>query len=127
MAKKKKKIILPLEQVWLDIKADKAHPLCVAWTSFTSFCMWSHENGYVEGLVLKLKKGAKTYKPDTCYWEIQDENLYKKNALLIKYNGRTQSLMEWSRELDIEYHATYARLYKLGWPVKEAFEVNKLG
>lgn len=40
---------------------------------------------------------------------------------LIEYNGKTQSLSAWARELNMPGQTLYARLHISNWPVEKAF------
>lgn len=44
-----------------------------------------------------------------------------KNAQL-EYNGRSQNICAWAKELGISANTLYGRIYKMGWPVEKAFE-----
>ena len=43
---------------------------------------------------------------------------------MIFYKGKTQSLADWCRELDIPYGRTGQRINKLGWSIEKAFETK---
>lgn len=44
-----------------------------------------------------------------------------KRGALIEYNGKSQNICAWARELGISANTLYGRLYKLGWTVEKAF------
>lgn len=44
-----------------------------------------------------------------------------KNAQL-EYNGRSQNICAWAKELGISANTLYGRIYKMGWPIEKAFE-----
>lgn len=44
-----------------------------------------------------------------------------KRGQLITFNGKSQSLAAWAKELGRPQPVLYSRLYKLGWPVEKAF------
>lgn len=55
---------------------------------------------------------------------IADESTKKpsnKKQDLIEYNGKTQSLSAWARELNMPGQTLYARLRISNWPVEKAF------
>lgn len=44
-----------------------------------------------------------------------------KRGSLITFNGKSQTLAAWAKELGRPQPVLYSRLYKLGWPVEKAF------
>ena len=48
-----------------------------------------------------------------------------KRGQLIEYNGRSQNICAWAKELGISANTLYGRLYRLGWPVEKAFSGGK--
>lgn len=46
-----------------------------------------------------------------------------KTKYRVTYKGRTQSLMNWCRELDLKYTTTNMRIYTHGWSIKDAFTI----
>lgn len=75
-----------------------------------------------EGLSLDRKENDKGYSKDNCRWVdavTQSNNTHWNN--LVTYQGRTQSLSLWARELNKQRQALFGRL-KAGWSVERAFE-----
>lgn len=48
-----------------------------------------------------------------------------KRGQLIEYNGKSQNICAWARELGISANTLYGRLYRLGWPIEKAFTGGK--
>ena len=44
----------------------------------------------------------------------------KKGAQL-EFNGKSQNICAWAKELGISANTLYGRIYKMGWPVEKAF------
>ena len=44
-----------------------------------------------------------------------------KRGAKIEYNGKSQNICAWAKELGISANTLYGRIYKLGWPVEKAF------
>jgi len=84
--------------------------------NFIAFHDWAMQNGWKTGLLLDRKDKDKDFCPDNIYWKKDTTNNYKK----IKYNGKTQSLLKWSRELNFSYNVALKRLNK-GWSIQDAF------
>lgn len=40
----------------------------------------------------------------------------------IEYNGKSQHICAWARELGINANTLYNRIYKMNWPIEKAFE-----
>lgn len=40
----------------------------------------------------------------------------------IEYNGKSQCICAWARELGLNYGTLYDRIHKLEWPIEKAFE-----
>lgn len=40
----------------------------------------------------------------------------------IEYNGKSQHICAWARELGMNANTLYNRIYKMGWPIEKAFE-----
>ena len=53
----------------------------------------------------------------------QEQHHKKKNQKrLIEYNGKTQTLTAWAKELGIRHQTLYNRIVMKGWDVEKAFE-----
>ena len=86
-----------------------------------AFIKWAEENGFKKGLTLERIDNEKGYSPENCKWATKEEQSnnrgdYNHN---ITYNGKTQSLAKWSRELGIA-EKTLADRLKV-WSVEESF------
>lgn len=44
-----------------------------------------------------------------------------KRGALIEYNGKSQNICAWAKELGVSANTLYGRIYKLGWSVEKAF------
>ena len=63
------------------------------------------------------------YEKENCCWISrgqQRRNL--RNNLIISFGGKKQLLVDWSKELGINYQTLHSRLYLYHWPVKVALE-----
>lgn len=92
---------------------------------FLAFKEWALNNGYEANLTIDRIDVNKGYSPNNCRWvdsKVQANN--KRNNHYITYNGKTQSLADWCRELKLNYHKTRSRLNKYGFSVKKAFETD---
>lgn len=60
----------------------------------------------------------------TYYHGFQDTQSEKKSAgrnAKLEFDGRSQNICTWAKELGISANTLYGRIYKLGWSVEKAF------
>lgn len=89
------------------------------------FQRWAYAHGYKEGMSLDRIDNTKDYSPDNCRWvnaKVQANN--KSNNHYLTYKGRTQTLMQWSEELGINYGTLKSRINRSHWSVEKAFETK---
>ena len=95
--------------------------VCARWRdSFDSFLA---DMGPRPGRRMELDRypdNGGNYEPTNCRWATKSQNrLNTRRNRLIEFNGRRQTLQEWSRELGIARETIYFRLSK-GWLVERA-------
>lgn len=39
----------------------------------------------------------------------------------LEYDGRSQNICAWAKELEISANTLYGRIYRMGWPIEKAF------
>lgn len=74
------------------------------WNDFYNFAIWSINNGYKSDLTLDRIDTNGNYCPENCRWvnmKVQQNN--KRNNVYITYLGKTQTMKQWSEELNIPY------------------------
>lgn len=77
------------------------------------FKKWALENGYKDNLTIDRKDVNKGYSPCNCRWvTIAEQQSNKRNNRLIVYNGKTQTIAQWSKMLNIPYSTIKNRLNK---------------
>jgi hypothetical protein len=101
--------------------------VCERWkgpSGFTNFITDMGERP--PGMTIERKENTKGYSPDNCVWAtraVQGGN--KRNNVLLTYQGRTQHLTAWSRELNITRNVIRLRLRK-GYPPEVALIKGRL-
>lgn len=102
--------------------------ICDNWLKFSNF-----KNDMYESYLKHIKEfGEKqttidrinndgNYCKENCKWStrIEQVNNMSRNRI-ITYNKKTMNLMQWAKELDINYSTLYARIDN-GWTIKKAF------
>jgi hypothetical protein len=65
---------------------------------------------------------SRGYEPGNCRWatDVEQTNNQRSNVL-IEYDGKTQTIAQWARELGINYQTLRQRIQRYGWSVERAF------
>ena len=89
---------------------------------YNSFLKWAENNGYREGLSIDRIDNDGPYSPENCQFtdRITQAN-NKRNNHLVTYQGKTQSLADWARELNLEYNIIQDRIVNNNWGPERAF------
>lgn len=109
-----------------DLYGGRGIRVCDEWHKWEVFRDWALNNGYNDGLTIDRIDRNGNYEPSNCRWvtmDVQANN--KSNNKYITYQGRTQSLADWCRELDLDYDRTKARLNSCNMTTEQAFELPK--
>lgn len=97
--------------------------VCDEWNSFLTFYTWAVENGWELGLEIDRKDNDGWYSPDNCRIVPQEINARNtRRCRQIEYNGKTQTLAEWARELNLNYFMLLTRIHKHQMSAPELFE-----
>ena len=126
-----------LYMVWCTIKQRCLNPnnkqysyyggrgitICDEWVNdYSAFREWSTNNGYQKGLQIDRIDNDGNYEPSNCRWvDRKTQSNNKSSNILLSYNGKTQTLQQWSEETGISTDALYYR-YHAG---KSAEEILK--
>lgn len=99
--------------------------VCKEWKiNFKAFYDWSIANGWESGLTLdRYPNKNGNYSPGNCRWADGLQQANNKNTnVLYTYNGETKTLAEFSYQYGFNYKRVHARIKKLKWSIKSAFE-----
>lgn len=90
--------------------------VCDEWQNdFIAFQEWALNNGWRKGLSIDRIDNNKGYAPDNCRWvtrKVQQRNT--RRNIFITYQGKTQTLVEWCEELNLNYKTINNRISS-GW------------
>ena len=96
--------------------------MCDEWKNdFSLFRDWAINNGYNDSLTIDRIDNNGCYSPDNCRCvnnTIQQNN--KRNNHLITFNGKTQTMSQWSKELGIDAKIISHRLNEYHWDIERA-------
>ena len=93
--------------------------VCKSWrTSFRRFRGWALSHGYADGLEIDRIDFNKGYWPSNCrFVDLVAQANNKSNNRFIEYQGRRMTVMQWSRELEVNYDTIKAGT-KRGIPIQ---------
>ena len=96
--------------------------ICTEWRkSFLNFYKWAISNEYKENLSIERKDVNKGYFNKNCCWiPLGRQEMNKRNSINIKFDGKTQCLELWCRELGIKRYLVYYFMKKYNIKHKEA-------
>ena len=129
-----------LYNIWQGIKGRCSNPnlyaykyyggkgvkICDEWREWKNFKEWALNNGYQEDLTIDRIDVDGDYEPSNCRWatmQVQCNN--RTHNHYITYDGRTQSLSDWCRELNLDYDRTKQRINACGMTPEQAFTLPK--
>lgn len=95
--------------------------VCESWLiDFNRFCIDMGEKPSKDYTLDRINNDG-DYEPNNCRWATKEEQECNKvNNKFIEYNGKSQTLYQWSKELNIKKVTLKNRLY-LGWTIERTF------
>lgn len=86
---------------------------------FMNFYNWAVTNGYNDTLTIDRIDVNGNYEPSNCRWvTYEEQNNNTRRNVHLTYNGKTLTIAQWCRELNIRPNKVYYRHNK-GWSDKE--------
>lgn len=87
-----------------------------------NFINWAMANGYRDDLTLDRIDVNGDYRPDNCRWAtLKEQANNKRNNHLITYNGKTQIIVQWAEELNINENTLRNRVARGKMSLDEIF------
>ena len=105
----------------------KGIQICDDWNNnFISFMNWAYSNGYNDNLTIERIDYNKDYCPDNCKWiPFSEQAKNKSTNRLITYKGKTQILIDWCKELNLDYAFIEKRISVNGYTFEQAINIPK--
>lgn len=99
--------------------------VCEEWHSFERFYADMGPKPSSKHTVERIDNNQ-GYSPDNCKWATHQEQCNnKEQCRLITFQGRTQTLAMWCRELHLSYSTVNSRLNRGHWAIDDAFSSSK--
>lgn len=127
----------PEHKIWFKMRARSLNPnsvnyeryggrgitVCERWNSFEAFLadMGPRPSNRHS---LERTDNLLGYFPENCKWATNlDQANNKRNNVMRTFQGRTQSVAAWCRELGLNYALTRQRIYRDKWTPERAFRL----
>lgn len=93
--------------------------VCEEWHDFFNFVKWSESvGGRPDKYTIDRINNDGPYSPENCRWaSMKTQNTNKSGNIVIQYNGKSQTLAEWAKELEIKWVTLHNR-YVRGWSIE---------
>lgn len=122
-------------KIWIDMKkrcynhnqkyycnyGGRGISICDEWKQdFISFYNWSIKNGYNDDLSIDRINNDGDYCPNNCRWANRTtQNNNSRHNRYITYNGKTLTMSQWAKYLNLTYSCLKTR-FRRGWSVEKA-------
>ena len=88
--------------------------VCSRWNVFENF--YTDMGERPAGKSLDRIDNDKNYSPENCKWSTyREQNNNRRTNRMLTYQGKTQTLQQWSEELGLKYNTLQTRVQR-GWP-----------
>jgi hypothetical protein len=100
--------------------------VCRRWRRFENFLADMGRRPI--GRSLERRDNSRGYTPQNCYWATTaEQSLNKRNVRMLTFQGRTQCVAWWARELGISVFALRRRIDVQKWSVEKALSTPTRG
>ena len=119
-----KKRCLNITDTHYNLYGERGIKICDEWldkeNGFMNFYSWAISSGYKDNLTIDRINVNGNYEPSNCRWvTLAENNRNKPHVKYITYNGKTQTIGQWTKELGLGKETIRERL-KRGWTETEA-------
>lgn len=99
----------------------RAISVCKEWNSnYDAFRNWALDHGYRDGLTIDRIDVNGDYSPENCrFCSMKEQANNRTNNVIVKFNGVSHTIKEWSEITGIPYQRLYMRL-RNGWDAERA-------
>lgn len=95
------------------------------WNTFEDFYI-DMGPSYKEGLTIDRIDVNGNYCKKNCQWiTILKQAFNRRNSHFLTYNGKTQTMTEWSYEIGVKNATLWARIVQYGWSIEKALTYNR--
>lgn len=99
--------------------------VCDDWDNYLNFKEWAISNGYEDDLTIERIDPNGNYEPSNCTWIPKgDQSKNRRSCNFLTFNGKTQTVSDWARELNINRTTINTRLRK-GWAIDKVLSNSK--
>ena len=103
--------------------SERGITVCKRWLKFENFLADMGERPV--GTSLDRIDNNKGYSPSNCRWVPQKEQMRNRRTnVFIEYNGKRQTVQDWSKELGISFTTLRTRMLA-GWPVERILTTER--
>lgn len=96
--------------------------VCERWNKFENF--YEDMGEIPQNLTLDRINNNGDYELSNCKWSTKlEQSKNRRSNINITYNGKTQCLKDWAKELNFSYCTIYRRIQKYHWNVLKAFTI----
>lgn len=99
--------------------------VCNEWQEFVPFRDWALNNGYRKDLTIERVDVNGNYCPENCCWTPLNEQMRNRtDRVWYTYNGKTQLLSGWAKDLNTDVRTLWARIHVLGWSIEDTLTLG---
>ena len=96
--------------------------MCEEWKNdFDAFYKWTLETRKDDSLTIERIDVNGNYCPENCTWAtVKEQSNNRTSNVMITYNGKTQNLTQWCKELKLDYKLIHCRIQRSHWSFEKA-------